>query len=415
MNAVAIRADGLSKIYRIGRRLPYKTLRDTLADAITAPFRWMPTLLKSDGSRNGDQPTIWALKDVSFEVNVGEVVAIIGRNGAGKSTLLKMLSRITEPTEGFAELHGRVGSLLEVGTGFHPELTGRENIYLNGAILGMRRREIDRKFDEIVAFAETEKFLDTAVKYYSSGMYMRLGFAVAAHLDPEILLMDEVLAVGDVAFQRKCLTKIKNVAREGRTVLFVSHQMNSVRKLCDRAVWLEAGYIRQSGPMLEVINAYEASLTSLTLQSRNGENGDSAAKFLRWEIVNPRTAQPNVLETQGPVTVKVIVEVNRHILHGVHGIALWNTEGQLIWGWATDGLELPPGVHAFICDLPGLPLKPGAYSWHVSLRSEGHLLDEWHCIPQMIIATTPLADPRDEWSGLLNIPCEFHVLQEARR
>jgi len=411
MAAVAVRAEGLSKRYRIGQRVPYKTIRETLAGAISAPFRWSPTILKRSAARNGDQNTIWALKDISFDIGVGEVVGLIGRNGAGKSTLLKILSRITEPTEGLAQLYGRVGSLLEVGTGFHPELTGRENVYLNGAILGMKRFEIDRKFDDIVAFAETEKFLDTPVKHYSSGMFMRLGFAVAAHLDPEILLVDEVLAVGDVAFQRKCLDKIRDVARSGRTVLFVSHRMNSVRTLCSHSIWLDAGHMRMAGPTPEVVNAYEASLTPVDSERQTAHHG-SIAQFRGWEIVEPRSEQPHVLETQGPLTVKVVVEVRAPIRHGVHAISLWNTDDVLIWGWATDGIDLPPGVHAFMCDLPGLPLKPGAYSWRVGLYSDGYLLDRWHCVPQMIIATAALGDRRDEWSGLLNIPCGFHVVED---
>jgi lipopolysaccharide transport system ATP-binding protein len=208
--------------------------------------------------RNSQSPedTIWALRDVSFEVRRGEVLGIIGRNGAGKSTLLKILSRITEPTEGRAVVHGRVGSLLEVGTGFHPELTGRENVYLNGAILGMRKAEIERKFDEIVAFAEIEKFLDTPVKRYSSGMYVRLAFAVAAHLEPEILLVDEVLAVGDVAFQKKCLAKMEGVACEGRTVLFVSHNMPAVKALCSEGIWLNEGEIRMVGTAARTVERY---------------------------------------------------------------------------------------------------------------------------------------------------------------
>ena len=226
MSDLAIRVNGLSKKYYIGgRQERYKTLRDTLTDAVAAPFRRVGKLLRRDfspfTSHFSPDETIWALKDVSFEVKQGEVVGIIGRNGAGKSTLLKILSRITEPTEGYADIYGRVGSLLEVGTGFHPELTGRENIYLNGAILGMNRVEINKKFDEIVSFAEVEKFIDTPVKHYSSGMYLRLAFAVAAHLEPEILLVDEVLAVGDAEFQKKCMGKMGDVAKEGRTVLFV--------------------------------------------------------------------------------------------------------------------------------------------------------------------------------------------------
>jgi lipopolysaccharide transport system ATP-binding protein len=231
MTDIAIRVDNVSKRYRIGQREPYKTLRDTLINVLRSPFQRQPS--KSQ--------FIWALKDVSFEVKRGEVIGIIGRNGAGKTTLLKVLSRITEPTGGYGEIHGRVGSLLEVGTGFHPELTGRENIYLSGTILGMRKAEIDKKFDVIVDFAGIEKFIDTPVKRYSGGMYVRLAFSVAAHLDPEILLIDEVLAVGDVAFQKKCLGKMRNVTGEGRTVLFVSHNMAAIRNLCERTILIENG------------------------------------------------------------------------------------------------------------------------------------------------------------------------------
>lgn len=258
MGNLAIHTDELSKMYRIGvRQARYKTLRESLGATFASPFRRMGGLLS--GRTNGAlrlHETIWALKDVSFEVRHGEVIGIIGRNGAGKSTLLKILSRITEPTEGSARLFGRVGSLLEVGTGFHPELTGRENIYLNGAILGMRRREIERKFDEIVAFAEIEKFIDTPVKHYSSGMYVRLAFAVAAHLEPEILIIDEVLAVGDANFQRKCLGKMGDVAKEGRTVLFVSHNMGAVSTICERSLLLQDGKLSKDGVTEAVLPSY---------------------------------------------------------------------------------------------------------------------------------------------------------------
>jgi len=238
MSLPVIRVHNLGKRYRIGGLIGgngYKTLRETLMDIPKTLFR------RFHGGLAYQDEIIWALKDVSFQVKQGEVVGIIGRNGAGKTTLLKILTRITEPTEGYAEIRGRVGSLLEVGTGFHPELTGRENIFLNGAILGMKRTEIKRKFDEIVAFAEIEKFIDTPVKRYSSGMYVRLAFAVAAHLEPEILLVDEVLAVGDVGFQKKCLGKMGDVAKEGRTVLFVSHNMAAIKNLCERALLLNDG------------------------------------------------------------------------------------------------------------------------------------------------------------------------------
>src|SRR6185503_16162252 len=239
-----IRAENLSKRYRIGGG--YTSLRDAFAATVRAPLR------RLSSGKKGAESIVWALKDVSFEIAPGEVVGIIGRNGAGKSTLLKILSRITKPTAGWVSLNGRVGSLLEVGTGFHSELTGRENIYLNGAILGMSKREIDSKFDEIVAFAETEQFLDTPVKHYSSGMTVRLAFAVAAHLEPEIMIIDEVLAVGDVAFQKKCLGKMDEVARAGRTVLFVSHDLNAVNSLCERALLLHEGKIAISGPTADV-------------------------------------------------------------------------------------------------------------------------------------------------------------------
>jgi lipopolysaccharide transport system ATP-binding protein len=256
MRDIAIKIENMGKLYRIGAQQGYRTLRETLVSKIKR--------LNIKRLDQKDDNSIWALKDVSFEVKQGEVVGIIGRNGAGKSTLLKVLSHITEPTQGRVSIYGRVGSLLEVGTGFHPELTGRENIYLNGAILGMKRAEIDRKFDEIVTFAEIEKFLDTPSKRYSSGMYLRLAFAVAAHLEPEILMVDEVLAVGDIGFQKKCLGKMGEVGREGRTILLVSHNMSAIGALCSRSIWLESGKIRKQGVTAEVIAAYEESVTGKT-------------------------------------------------------------------------------------------------------------------------------------------------------
>ena len=292
MNDTAIRVEGLSKLYRLGARESYRTLRDTLTNTLTAPFRWLQSKELPNATGKAEAETIWALKDISFEVRHGEVLGIIGRNGAGKSTLLKILSRITEPTRGHAEIHGRVGSLLEVGTGFHPELTGRENIFLNGAILGMKKAEILRKFDEIVAFAEIEKFVDTPVKHYSSGMYVRLAFAVAAHLEPEILIIDEVLAVGDARFQEKCLGLMQQTATRGRTILFVSHNMAAVQSLCDRAILLADGGVQMDGVPAEVTSHYfsdaessgeillnkwsdrktsgEATITRLSIQDRLG-------------------------------------------------------------------------------------------------------------------------------------------------
>lgn len=245
--SIAIRAEGLGKRYRLGQRPRYRTLRDTVAG-------WF-----GGGGPAPETAHLWALRDATFEVAQGEVIGLVGRNGAGKSTLLKVLARVTAPTEGTAEVHGRLGSLLEVGTGFHPELTGRENVYLSGSILGMRRAEIAQRFDEIVAFSEVEAFLDTPVKHYSSGMQLRLGFAVAAHLAADVLLVDELLAVGDAAFQRKCLGKMRSVAENGRTVVFVSHNLGAVRRLCGRALWLAGGKIELAGDVESVLKAYEAT------------------------------------------------------------------------------------------------------------------------------------------------------------
>src|SRR5215472_5326647 len=251
MSKTVIHGEGLGKKYRRGALQQSTLLRDQLSRALRAPLSVFHA---------NKEETFWALRDVSLDVLEGEVLGLIGRNGAGKTTLLKILSRITRPTTGWAETHGRVGSLLEVGTGFHPELTGRENTFLSGAILGMSRREIARKFDEIVAFAELEKFIDTPVEHYSSGMYVRLAFAVAAHFEPEILLVDEVLAVGDIKFQKKCLGKMSDVAKAGRTIVLVSHQLTQIRRLCQRVVWIDDGHVRQNGNTHEVVSAYESAM-----------------------------------------------------------------------------------------------------------------------------------------------------------
>jgi len=412
MSDVEIRVDSLSKLYAIGpRALRGQTIRESLAEMMLASFRFFlkpgRDVATIDHARN-----IWALRAVSFEVRHGEIVGVIGRNGSGKSTLLKILSRITGPTEGMAEIYGRVGSLLEVGTGFHSELTGGENIYLNGAILGMKKQEIDRKFDEIVAFAEVEQFITTPIKHFSSGMYLRLAFAVAAHLEPEILLVDEVLAVGDAAFQKKCLGKMGDLAKDGRTILFVSHQLNQIRRLCNRCLWLDEGCLRAYGPTVEVVSAYEAGMSGVSRQENGGTGQASTgqpARFLQWAIYAPANANSNVLQTMGPCTFKFIVELNRCIRNGHHGIALWNSDGQLMWAWAASKLRLEEGIHELVFTLPGLPLRPGVYHWQVSLYEDGGLLDNWMCIPELIIATEPNTHPSDEWNGILNVPCDFQI------
>jgi lipopolysaccharide transport system ATP-binding protein len=305
MRDIAICAEGLSKQYHIGGpQKQYERLGDRLADMVAIPIRRAGKILRGQAAGASDlDEEIWALRNVSFEIKRGEVVGIIGRNGAGKSTLLKILSRITEPTSGYADIYGRVGSLLEVGTGFHPELSGRENIYLNGAILGMKKAEIDRNFDEIVAFAEVDKFIDTPVKHYSSGMYVRLAFSVAAHLEPEILLIDEVLAVGDVAFQRKCLGKMDDVANQGRTVLFVSHNMGLMQNLCQRGIFLTDGGIYTDGEFADVANVYLRTLEQLQaeeLATRADRQGRGLAKLVEIEIFNGNDEPSSILTTGAP-------------------------------------------------------------------------------------------------------------------
>ena len=340
MTDIAIKVENLSKMYRIGEKQErYYTFRDTLTNIALAPFR----RLRRIGKPPKPEEIIWALKDVSFEVKRGEVVGIIGRNGAGKTTLLKILTRITDPTEGNAEIHGRVGSLLEVGTGFHPELTGRENIYLNGAILGMKKAEIERKFDEIVDFAEIEKFMDTPVKRYSSGMYVRLAFAVAAHLEPEILLVDEVLSVGDAAFQKKCLGKMGDVAKEGRTVLFVSHNMGAIRSLCGRAIWLDNGQIVKMGATDEVVRDYEEHQLgrfdeSSYVVERNPEDvKNNSFYFSRVEMLNTNGEHTNIFR-YGDTLVLIVGFTGEAATNMVTAqFHIYNELGQLVSVGASGG------------------------------------------------------------------------------
>lgn len=397
MTAV-IQAEGLGKRYRRGVTEQRGMLRDTIMRFARAPLAAL---------RGPKYETFWALKDVSLEVKEGEVLGLIGRNGAGKTTLLKILSRITRPTTGHAEIRGHVRSLLEVGTGFHGELTGRENTYFSGSLLGMKKREIDRKMDEIVAFAEIEKFIDTPVKHYSSGMYVRLAFAVAAHLEPEILLVDEVLAVGDINFQKKCLGKMGDAARHGRTVVLVSHQMNQMRRLCHRIVWVDGGQIRMAGSTHEVVSAYESNMRSVEPEQSAKEN--VKASFAGWRISEPEGESPHELTSLGPVTVKFIVSVNKAIRRGILGAALYNVDRQLIWGRAANDLQMNEGRHELAYWFPMLPLKPGPYSWYVTLWEDEDLIDSCELIPEMIVATENHQHPRDEWSGHLNVPTRFEI------
>jgi lipopolysaccharide transport system ATP-binding protein len=367
MSNIAIHVEHLSKKYRLGQRQSdskYRTLSESLLEWVSAPWRRL--------SRKDHRPSeniIWALKDISFDVQQGEVMGIIGRNGAGKSTLLKILSRITEPTAGSVDLYGRVGSLLEVGTGFHPELTGRENIYLNGAILGMKRTEIERKFDEIVDFAEVERFIDTPVKHYSSGMYLRLAFAVAAHLEPDILLVDEVLAVGDAQFQKKCLGKMGQVAQQGRTVLFVSHNLAAISSMCKTIIVLESGRLKLKGPTAQAIDYYQS-----TLNAQEDESNDflprSAARF-RNPMIAPDHQAETSIQSGEPFSACIDLIVGKEFVGYDLFCILMDSLGNIVVHAHTDNRSfhhaLAPGALKVKVSFPSLWLKPGLYSLHFKL------------------------------------------------
>jgi len=358
----------------------------------------------------------WAVRGLTCQIHRGEVVGIIGRNGSGKTTLLKILSRITAPSEGEARIRGRVGSLLEVGTGFHPELSGRENIFLNGAILGMTSSEIRARFDEIVTFAGVEAFVETPVKHYSSGMHTRLAFSVAAHFSPDILLVDEVLAVGDIEFQRRCLNKMEAVSHEGRTVLLVSHQMNQVRRLCGRTMWLDRGELQAIGPTAEVIGAYESSLDREADAHRHDDENVGGARFFRWRLrteSDTDDAGGYTLASDGQLTVTFEMRVSHPIRHGHHSVLLYTQDHRLVWGVDTRNVTLDPGVTAFVYTIPGLPLRPGAYFWRVNLWADDEEIDTWDATPELLITTQPVTHSMDEWAGVLNVPYKLEIQRLA--
>jgi lipopolysaccharide transport system ATP-binding protein len=381
MNDTAICVEGLSKQFHIGRRQDNNpTLRDRLAAGLVSPFRRVRQLMSGNafGAAALDE-TIWALEDVSFQIKQGETVGLIGRNGAGKSTLLKILSRITEPTRGYGDIYGRVGSLLEVGTGFHPELTGRDNIYLNGAILGMRRAEIQRKFDEIVAFSEIEKFIDTPVKHYSSGMYLRLAFAVAAHLETEIMLVDEVLAVGDAGFQRKCMGKMGEVAKQGRTVLFVSHNIGAITRLCERSIWLDNGNIKMDGTSMSVVAAYLPSAAEGCAAWQNLEPPDRDDVQVTSARLLLAGQEATTVDFRSDFEVEIGYTLNRKARHLAVLCRMTDVQGNVVWtSWDTDttlwrGRLRDPGTYLSTCKIPAGLLRPGRYSVSVGSIGAGYL------------------------------------------
>jgi lipopolysaccharide transport system ATP-binding protein len=391
-----IRADKLSKRYRIGSREPYRTLRDTIMDAVARPFRAVSARASrsssaGDGGGRNSIETIDALKDVSFEVMRGEAVGIIGHNGAGKSTLLKILSRITDPTGGWAEVNGRVGSLLEVGTGFHPELTGRENIYLNGSILGMRRSEIEVTFDEIVGFAGVEQFLDTPVKHYSSGMYTRLAFSVAAHLRTEILLVDEVLAVGDAIFQLKCLNRMSEVVGGGKTILFVSHNLEAITRLCRRAILLRDGQVETIGTPEECVDRYLVEIrqqkidgtggTSLRASQRRGRHVDAPVMLSQLLILDEQGLPTWSVPSGGGFTAVLSYEFAECASpqNVTFAITFSNIHNHRIASCRSHDTHLEPirveRSGQVLCRIPRLPLAPGSYKLSVGCNAEAGFSD----------------------------------------
>jgi len=418
----AIRAHNLSKKYEIGEKLRYRMFRDVLLESAKAAWNLPKRIFSSKGQSqsNKENNILWALKDINFEVPFGGSIGIVGNNGAGKSTLLKILSRVTVPTTGFAHLRGRVGSLLEVGTGFHPELTGRENVYLNGSILGMRKAEIDRKFDEIVAFSEIEKFLDTPVKFYSSGMRVRLAFSVAAHLEPEILLVDEVLTVGDVAFQKKSIRRMEDVTKEGRTVVFVSHNMAAVRSLCTTGIYLDAGKLKYMGDIDTTVKTY---LDSALIQNRHKSHFEvkprksTPFQFLSAAILNTQGKPVSSISHERPFVIQFTIAVRRKATRGYLALdILDNRTNSVLSSFDFEDqkslVNHPQGLHTINIEIPPI-LVPGDYSLSLRAIRKIRKVDElWDgvqevCHFEIVDGGSARAQNGLRWAGKFTVPLKW--------
>lgn len=413
--STAIVVDNISKSYRLGEFRGAGQLRDRILS------------LFSRGGEVEEEQTVWALKNVAFSVERGEVVGLVGRNGAGKSTLLKVLSRITHPTEGEVLVDGRIASLLEVGTGFHEELTGRENVYLNGSILGMSRQDIDRRFDEIVAFAGVSKFIDTPIKRYSSGMRLRLGFAVAAHLESEILAVDEVLAVGDAEFQRKCIDAMGDLHEGGRTVMFVSHNMSAVENLCSRVIWVEGGCIKMDGPSSEVISAYMASFGATADSDHNLEaiedrRGNGYARYIGVGFYGADGRPRDLVRSGDALRIRLQYRVNRRIENPHFGIRIHTDMGALVtdtstWAHGVDTPFMEPGTGTVEFEVDTLNLMPGRYflSFWIAATGSVHFDGLEHCLSLDVEGADCYGSGRgiDKLFGIMVMPCRWSVAHSA--
>jgi len=424
-----IRIEKLCKQYRIGGlHAGYHTLRETIAGAVLSPYK------RLRGNGDSKKQLLWALKDVSFEVRQGETIGLIGQNGAGKSTLLKILSRITEPTSGYFELYGRIGSLLEVGTGFHPDLTGRENVFLSGAIHGMARAEIRRRFDEIVAFSEIEKFIDTPVKWYSTGMYLRLAFAVAAHLDTEILMMDEVLAVGDAGFQQKCLNKMNEIRQQGRTILFVSHSMPAVARLCERVLWIDKGHVVGDGAAHKIVNDYMGASLKIGCEREWLDPlkapGDDIVRLRRVRVCTQDGRTAETIDIRSPVGLEIEYEILQHGHVLTPSFDLMNESGVHLFAVQDVGAEWrrrprPAGVYTSTMWIPGNCLSEGNLLVNAAILS--HIpatrlhTREYNVMTFQVVDTQEGDSARGDYAGpvpgvirpLLNWTTQYRVAEEA--